>query len=224
MPSKPSIDLSGVKLLIVDLDNTLCDTFHSLSKHQWEKAVKALRDDGVDPALLDHLRKQLGKKSFRSSIEPLDERRKAIAIAAYDAVDVSKLRLYSDAQAILDVPLRKVLVTRGEITLQRAKIRHLKLRPHFAKVYHVPTFKEKREAFSAILKEFKVRPEETLVIGDRIEEEIKDGNSLGMHTAFIDRPDWPSHLSVARPDISVKNLEHLVPHLRGRPALRRAKR
>ncbi|HIH24060.1 TPA: hypothetical protein HA251_03440 [Candidatus Woesearchaeota archaeon] len=45
-----------------------------------------------------------------------------------------------------------------------------------------------------------------------------------MHTAFIDRPDWPSHLSVARPDISVKNLEHLVPHLRGRPALRRAKR
>src|SRR5689334_13929584 len=103
------------KLLIVDMDNTLCDTFHTLSKNQWEGAAKALRNEGW-PDKADQLLKMLGKSSFVHTMQRLEftERQRAVAMRNYDKVPVNKLKLFDDAPALMDIPIPKVLVTRGE--------------------------------------------------------------------------------------------------------------
>ncbi len=201
-----------IKLLVVDLDNTLCDTFHTLSKFQWLHAAKVLEKNGISKKKGDQMLRALGKHSFRAMTEKigLDDRLKKVAISAYDDVDVSKLKLFKDAHAIIDYPMQKVLVTRGELKLQKSKIKHLGIKSKFKKIYFVNTFQNKKDTFKIILKDFKYKPGEILVIGDRIEEEIVDAKSLRMRTAFIDRPDWPSHPSLAKPDITVKSLEHMA--------------
>lgn len=204
--------MTKIKLLVVDLDNTLCDTFHTLSKWQWAHTAKVLESHGIPKDKSEQMLRSLGKYSFKTMMDKigLDAKLKKIAIAAYDDVDVSKLKLFSDADAIINYPLPKVLVTRGERKLQRAKIKHLGIRLKFKKVYYVSTFDKKKDTFRLILKDFGYKPSEILVIGDRIEEEIKDAKSLRMKTAFINRPDWPSHPSAATPDISVKTLDHMA--------------
>jgi putative hydrolase of the HAD superfamily len=207
--------LKGIKLLIVDMDNTLCDTFHTLSKVQWEKAAKVLDRNGYT-AHARVFRKNLGRFSFKHTIEQLNlpEKERALAVKAYDSVAVKHLRLYKDANGILDLPFKKVLVTRGEVSLQRKKLRHLKIRKHFDAAYYIPTFKPKEEAFRKILKIHRLKPHEALVIGDRIEEEIKDANKLGIPSVLVRRPDWPVHRGIAFPTITINSLHSLQRYLK----------
>lgn len=204
------VSFKGIKLLIVDMDNTLCDTFHTLSKNQWEKAAKVLERNGYKKHA-NIFRKNLGKFSFKHTIEQLGlpERERSLAMQAYDTVAVKNLKLYPDAKAIFEMGIPKVIVTRGDATLQAKKLRHLKLKKYFQKVYYIPTFKLKKEAFRKILKLHKIKPHEALVIGDRIEEEIKDANALGIPSVLVLRPDWPVHRNIAKPTITVRSLYSL---------------
>lgn len=208
------INFSKVKLLIVDMDNTLCDTFHSLSKHQWAKVEKVLAKRGhKDHALV--FRKNFGRFSFKHTLEQLKlpKAERELAVRTYDAVNVRTLTLYPDAQAILDLDMPKVLVTRGEKKLQLAKIKHLKLKKHFDGIYYIPTFMEKKDAFRNIMKKYKLKPSQCLVIGDRIEEEIKDANKLKIPSILVRRPGWPVHKGIATPDLTVKSLKKVVEKL-----------
>jgi FMN phosphatase YigB (HAD superfamily) len=183
---------SGIKLLIVDLDNTLCDTFHSLSRVQWHRAADALAKRGWKKEARQ-LRSYLGKVGFVRATEllHLTAEQQRIGIRQYDKVSVKNLKLYDDAQAILSLPIPKVLVTRGEKELQLKKIKHLRLRKYFEGIYYVNTFGSKKTAFENILKRFHRKPHEALVIGDRAEEEIKDANELGIASVLVLRPEWP---------------------------------
>lgn len=204
----PPATFSDVKLLIVDLDNTLCDTFHSLSKNQWEHAAKMLERHHAKPEHVRLLRKDFGRFSFRHVLTGIgmSKKEERIALAAYDAVDIKPLKLYDDASAVFDIPVRKVLVTRGEPKLQKEKIAHLRIRKHFDAVYYVPTFAKKLDTFKRILKLHKLKPSEVLVIGDRVEEEILDANTLGIPSCLVLRPSWPVHRGVAKPNITVRSL------------------
>jgi HAD superfamily hydrolase (TIGR01509 family) len=208
------VSMRGVKILIVDMDNTICDTFHTLSKRQWESVVKTLEKRGYTTQAAVFKRK-LGKQSFKTTLEQakLPTEAQLAAMQAYDDLDVKHLKLYSDAKAILDLDIPKVLVTRGDKKLQAAKIRHLGIAKRFKRIYYVPTMEKKEAALKQVLKDFKVKPKECLVIGDRIEEEILEGMKLGMLTALIDRPDWPTH-RIAKPTISAKSLYVIADRLR----------
>jgi HAD superfamily hydrolase (TIGR01509 family) len=199
--------LRGIKLLIIDMDNTLCDTFHSLTKKQWGNVERVLERAGHK----EHasvFRRMLGKRSFVSTLRQLDLSRKeqAIATCAYDEVEVKGLRLYPDARSILDAGTAKVLVTRGDRELQIRKIKHLGLQKRFDGIYYVGTFNAKKDAFRKILSKFKAKPSEVLVIGDRIEEEIADANSLGIRSVLVRRPDWPVRKGAAKPTLTVRSL------------------
>jgi FMN phosphatase YigB (HAD superfamily) len=208
------MDFKKIKLLIVDLDNTLCDTFHTLSKSQWERAAKVLESKGY----AQHakvFRKNFGKHSFKYTMEQLKlpKKERDLAVHAYDSVSVTPLKLYDDAHGILDLAIPKVLVTRGEKSLQLKKLKHLKLRKYFGGIYHISTFQEKAVAFKEIIKTYKLKPSEVLVIGDRIEEEILDANKLKMPSCLVLRPNWPIHKGVAKPTITVKSLYVLAKKL-----------
>src|SRR5258708_2564545 len=125
------VSFSNIKLLIIDMDNTLCDTFHTLSKQQWENVAKAFERKGwTKQAQL--LRKNLGKFGFVHTLaraDFTDEERK-YAVKIYDQVDVKPLKLYPDAHAIMEVNIPKVLVTRGEKSLQIKKIKRIGVRKY----------------------------------------------------------------------------------------------
>lgn len=209
------MDWNAITLLIVDLDNTLADTFHTLSKNQWAHVERKLAERGWDSAYRE-LGKDFGKTSFKhalkhSSMTPEQVR---YAISLYDEVDVTALRLYPDAEAILGVDIPKVLITRGEPALQERKIAHLGIRKHFLECVIVGTFESKDGAIRAILERHHRRPEEALIIGDRLEEEIATGNSLGAPTVLVRRPDWPVQKGTAQPDLTVRKLTTIAKRLR----------
>lgn len=209
------IDFSKIRLLIIDLDNTLCDTFHTLSKPQWEFVKKKLVEKGWDePAEL--LEKNFGKKGFKTTLEEsgMSPEQMEYAIEQYDDVDVSPLELFPDATYVLDLDIPKVLLSRGEPELQERKIAHLDLRKQFRDIEIVDTFHTKTDAIRDIVRRHDVRPDEALIVGDRLEEEIMDGNRLGIPAVLVRRPDWPVHEGSARPDLVVENLKQLVDRLR----------
>ncbi len=207
------------KLLIIDMDNTLCDTFHNLSKPQWYHVEKVLTKKG-HTFHAEKLAHHFGKHGFVKTLKMLNFPKNVmkIAVEAYDDIDVSKLTLFDDAHELLDLTIPKVLVTRGDLNLQNRKIRHLGLRKYFKKVYIVETFGKKYEAFEQIMKDFNLKPQETIVIGDRIKEEIVDGKKLNMPTILVRRPDWPVAKSRYKPDLFVRKLSTVAKHFRNHEA------
>jgi len=158
-----------------------------------------------------------GKHSFLHSLKSarLTPTQIRFAIRVYDAVDVTKLTLFPDAGSLLAVPLSKILLSRGEPSLQRKKIKHLKIRSQFSEVRIVPTFERKHAVLQDILAEHNLHPKEALVIGDRIEEEIADARSLGIPAVLVRRPDWPVGKSRVKPDMVVRDLHVIARALRG---------
>ena len=62
---------SHIKLLVVDLDNTLANTFHLFSIRPWDLVAQWFIQQGKkDDATI--LRKQFGKGSFRSTISAMN--------------------------------------------------------------------------------------------------------------------------------------------------------
>jgi len=210
----PKIVPRDIKLLIVDMDNTLCDTHHTLSIPQWRRVETALVKAGK-PEHAKAFRKAFGKFSFVKTLESLKmtKEEQRFCVKVYDDVDIRELRLFSDASFILSLNkkiVKKVLVTRGEPRLQERKIRQLGIRKYFDKVYPVHTFETKTDAFKEAMEYFGVKPHECLVIGDRIEEEIKDANKLGIPSVLVRRPDWPIHKGIAKPDRTVRSLRSVA--------------
>ena len=208
------IPWGGVRLLIIDLDNTLCDTLHTLSKRQWAKVCVAFRRRGWTREARA-LERELGAYGFLHTLQKagLSDEQMLFAIRVYDKVDVRPLRLFPDAKALLGVPLRKALLSRGERVLQRRKIRHLRIRAFFDDIHITPTFQGKEDALRAILKRHGVRPRQALVIGDRIEEEIAAAKRVGIPCVLVRRPDWPVGKSRVRPDLVVKDLRVVAKRL-----------
>ena len=105
-------------------------------------------------------------------------------------------------------------MTRGEKKLQTAKIVHLKIKKYFTKIYFIPTFELKKDAFKQVLKKYKLNPRELLVVGDRIEEEIKDAHELGCPTVLVRRPNWPVDDIGITPELTVRSLKTLQKNFR----------
>jgi len=196
----------NIKLLIVDLDNTLADTFRTLSVPQWGKVIRSLQKNGFGACAI-RLKKNFGAKSFVRTLKEckLTEEEMKHAVGVYDKVDVSKLKLYDDAHFILDLPIDKILISRGEPSLQKRKIQHLGIRKYFKEICIVDTFYTKDAAIAKILRGWKMKPDEVLIIGDRVEEEIRAGIKLGIPTVLVRRPGW-SAAAEPKPTLTVRKL------------------
>ena len=208
------IPWNKIKLLIVDMDNTLCDTFHTLSKPQWQHVEKKLKEKGWEEyaAIINE---NFGKKGFKTTLEEsgMSDEQIEYAIKVYDDVDVTPLQLFPDAHAILELDMDKILITRGEPELQKRKIAHLDIEKYFSKVDIVDTFHTKTETIEKIRDESGLDSDEILIIGDRIEEEIADGESLGIPTVLVLRPDRPVAESDVTPDYIVNSLQSIAEKL-----------
>jgi len=80
-------------------------------------------------------------------------------------------------------PGRKILVTRGDKKYQNQKIDILGLRNYFDEIHICPTYDGKLEIFKRVLKH--LNPRKVIVVGDRIDNEIRYANMLGLKTIHL---------------------------------------
>lgn len=64
--------------------------------------------------------------------------------------------------------------------------------------------------FSEFTKEFNLSPDETLVIGDRLSEEIAVGQGLGMKTVWIQIEKLPAPEGMIKPDFIISSVTELT--------------
>lgn len=101
-------------------------------------------------------------------------------LAAYPTVEDTLMRLHKEGYTI-------ALITAGLPVKQWEKIVRLGLRPYFTHIHVVdgPDPDNKKKAFEEMIVRCGSTPGETLVVGDRVDREIRFANELGCHTLRI---------------------------------------
>ncbi len=101
---------------------------------------------------------------------------------------------------------QSILVTRGNVERQNRKIDILGIKKYFSDIYIVENDELKNHKFKSIIKEY---PNNTLiVIGNRIDCEIRYGNLLGLKTI---------HVEHGKHKIIVAKDEYEIPTIRIKP-------
>lgn len=104
---------------------------------------------------------------------------------------------------------QKILVTMGGAPLQKRKLAALKIEHSFDEIFIVKTNQEKL----AVLKELAGRYKSNIVvIGNRIDSEIKYGNALGLKTVLIKFGKYQDLVSTTYdeyPDVTIENFRDL---------------
>ena len=83
--------------------------------------------------------------------------------------------------------------------------------PYFKYIKFIPHWDKKD--FRPILTEFKLKPEEILIVGDRITSEITEGKKLGMKTCRVLRGPEKSYIPSSdfeQPDFTIENLSEVI--------------
>ena len=102
---------------------------------------------------------------------------------------------YGDLAVLKELPVLKFVVTSGFRRLQESKIRALGIAPVCTAIYidaiDEPGCRGKQKIFETILHDYRLQPEQVLIVGDNHDSEIAAGVRLGIHTVQTLRPGVP---------------------------------
>ena len=204
MPEDPRLRIppagrTKIESIIVDLDDTLLDTFSTLIVPLEIAAAKQMVHAGGSPQTVDDLAAlflQLRrsdpanmeielKKQFSDEMLVL---RRSVA-EGVNRIDLSHLVMNPEIRIVLrdlKAKCRLFLLTEGNLDFQNAKIDQLGIREYFTKIVTVSAPKDtKKRAISALVKECDLDKSSTLIVGNRLDKEILAGNQLGIKTVWI---------------------------------------
>ena len=93
-------------------------------------------------------------------------------------------KLFDDAEAAISLPQDKAILTlAGKFAIDSIpELRHFTVFPPEAGIQ-----KPNSAAFMAVLKKMKAKPEETLMVGDTLENDILPAQALGIKAILLDR-------------------------------------
>ena len=102
---------------------------------------------------------------------------------------------YGDLDVLKELPVQRFLVTSGFRRLQESKIRALGIAPLFTAILvdaiDQPGYRGKQKIFEDILHEYRLQPDQVLIVGDNHDSEIAIGVRLGIRTVRTLRPGVP---------------------------------
>ena len=225
------------KYLIFDLDNTLCD-FNCAERKAREVISSLLNENNIDSFKFWKRYKNIEPilyKEFSLGKITVDEYR----IRRYSDVLVSmnytknidlsekfnelfmyqinnKIELFDDViPTILQLQKHDVILailTNGPSDGQRQKIVTTGLDKYFPYIFigeEIGFFKPKKEAFEYVLNCFRCTPEEMIMIGDSLVDDILGPKQLGICTILIDRNNLYKKNKI-RPNYIINNLSDLT--------------
>lgn len=111
-----------------------------------------------------------------------------------DLKELNEIKLFSGVKEILDkTEIKKVLVTCGDVVLQRRKLEILGINNSFDNVFICPENEGKEEIFKFIINKYNtdrnyiynIDKSKIFVVGNRIDSEIRYGNKLGLKTILL---------------------------------------
>ena len=221
-----------IRCVIFDLDDTLYDCMGQRVRRAHRHAAQAMVDAGLkagvdavyrarmhafhkDPMLL-HIDAEVCRQFHADNPEKIT----AAARDAYFHCPVGKLTLFSGTLPLLRFlkksGVRTFIVSFGEPTIQRAKIKALGLdkEPAVEAVYYADRDRllTKEAAFHKIQKATRLPADQMLIVGDRPMSEIRAGKELGMHTVRIHRGEFVAQEPAGpeeKPDYVVKNISEV---------------
>jgi FMN phosphatase YigB (HAD superfamily) len=112
---------------------------------------------------------------------------------------------------------KKVLVTKGSTELQNRKLNILNINLLFDEIMICDTDSGKESCFQKVLEE-NSEEKQVIVLGDRIDSEIRYGNKLGLKTVLLKQGKYKNlkandHLEV--PDHTFESFESFVANFEG---------
>lgn len=179
--------------IILDLDDTIFPT-KSMDAKIFEPFFSHLilkLKNNFDNQTINNITSDLWQRPFDVVIKKYNIPLTTISdsIELLENLDLNlKISTYSDYLFIKNLKFRKILVTTGLTTLQKAKIKALDIENDFTKIVINDSLKElktKQDIFNDLKFEYDLIPKNTYVVGDNCESEIKAGNELNFTTIQI---------------------------------------
>ncbi len=181
------------KVLILDLDDTIFRT-KSMDNKIFEPFFDHLRAALLpvfSPAVIERISADLWQNTWDAVIRkyniPVETIMKSIRFLEELPLDLN-ISTYPDYHYLKALPHQKFLVTTSLTSLQKSKIRALKIENDFTEIIINDTFREnrgKKEIFEGLINGYNLVPEHTYVIGDNPGSEISAGNQLNMITVQV---------------------------------------
>jgi uncharacterized cofD-like protein len=212
--------MKQIKAIIFDLDDTLYDT-GPITEAAISQCVESMMQFGLKCSLEE------GRAALKRIIKdkPLQNRFSALAsefgAATEEIVTAGKERYYNAKFKKLTLypgtketlrELKKrctlILITYGSVVQQNKKIDALGIRQYFSYIF-VDEHKNKDKPLNEVMKVLSLEPEDILSVGDRIDDEIKLSNKLGMITVRIAKgkyKDITPTTDLERADYTVKDI------------------
>ncbi|MAG22135.1 MAG: hypothetical protein CL943_02415 [Candidatus Diapherotrites archaeon] len=223
--------MGKVKAIIFDLDDTLFDCSGQLVQAARKRAAKVMagKIDADEQQILkkqNQLYKEFGP-SFNVFNKICDDYKlknkdKCVdaALKAYNSGEVGKISLFNEVIPLLEKlkakKIKLVLITSGIHSRQQKKIKLLGLREWMDLIFIHDIEKltvSKRTLFKEAIQALGLKPSECISVGDRIQREIKIGNSMGMTTIRLLQGRFRSMKpknALEEPDFEIKNLLNIL--------------
>ncbi len=212
-----------IKTIIFDLDNTLHDA-EFLTNRVVKKTIEVMIAKGMKCNLEEGIEKfnqLLEKEPNNDKIRKLaaffDSEDEEIVNAGWDCYqnpEFNELLIYSDTNEILGKlkgNYKLILVSQGSKDSQNKRIDALGIRDYFEEIY-LPERGKKKEIFEEIFSNLGLDANQILVVGDRIDGELKIANELGMQTCRIARGKYKilePRFQNEEPDFTINTLRGL---------------
>ena len=183
--------------IIFDLDNCLAaasEPGEQLLAPVFD-AVREANAGTLTPEALDSALRDCWVHAFDwvSARHGFTEQMKAAGWAAFREIEVRQpMRGYGDLEALPTIGDVRFLVTSGFRRLQESKIRALGVAQLFSEVVidalDEPNRRGKERIFGDLIREFSLRQEDVVVVGDNAESELAAAKRLGLARVQILRP------------------------------------
>ncbi|MBS1259619.1 MAG: Gluconeogenesis factor [Candidatus Scalindua arabica] len=217
-----------MKAIIFDLDDTLYDCTGSLLEASRKRAAKAMVNAGL-PCTEEKaytLQKELYEmhgpycpvfneisNKFNMGLELVRS-----AMKAYNSNEVTDIQLFPDVVPTLkklsQEKYKLFLLTTGIYERQYKKIEMLNLKPYFEEIIindqEVGLLME--DCFESIVRKYSLSPQNVVVVGDRVREELRIAKSKGMVTVQMLHGRFKGETAYEnsnKPDYKIKRLFQL---------------
>ena len=191
-----------IKAILFDIDNTLVD-FMNMKRKSCEAAVEAMISAGLNMEKEEAMKeiyaiydkkgmeyRDVFEKIIKKSNGKIDYRIMASGVLAYRSVKEEHVIPYDGVISTLKILKKKYkLAVVSDAPAMKAWTRLImaKLDGYFYLVLTKSDVKKQKTStvpFNSALKHLKIKPEEAIMVGDRIERDIQTPKKLGIKTCF----------------------------------------